>query len=47
MKDTAIDEQVQLLMQGTEYGDANLRRAMTAELRSRLLDCEKEVLEAL
>ena len=28
-----IDEQVALLMQGTEYGDEDLKKAMTAELR--------------
>ncbi len=37
-----IDEQVELLMQGTEYGDEDLKKAMTAELRQRLLDAEKE-----
>ena len=37
-----IDEQVELLMQGTEYGDKDLKKAMTAELRERLLMAEKE-----
>jgi tyrosyl-tRNA synthetase len=37
-----IDEQVQLLMQGTEYGDPDLKKAMTAELRERLLESERE-----
>jgi tyrosyl-tRNA synthetase len=37
-----IDEQVELLMQGTEYGDEDLKKAMTAELRERLLLAEKE-----
>ena len=37
-----IDEQVELLMQGTEYGDDELKQAMTNELRQRLLDAEKE-----
>jgi len=37
-----IDEQVELLMQGTEYGDEDLKQAMTAELRERLLLAEKE-----
>ena len=37
-----IDEQVQLLMQGTEYGDEELKQAMTNELRQRLMDAEKE-----
>ena len=37
-----IDEQVELLMQGTEYGDEELKKAMTMELRERLLEAEKE-----
>ena len=37
-----IDEQVELLMQGTEYGDEDLKKAMTLELRERLLLSEKE-----
>jgi tyrosyl-tRNA synthetase len=37
-----IDEQVALLMQGTEYGDENLTRAMADELRERLIEAEKE-----
>ena len=37
-----IEEQVQLLMQGTEYGDEELKQAMTNELRQRLQDAEKE-----
>jgi len=37
-----IEEQVQLLMQGTEYGDEELKQAMTNELRQRLKDAEKE-----
>lgn len=37
-----IDEQVELLMQGTEYGDAALKEAMTKELRERLIEAEKE-----
>src|SRR5581483_452435 len=36
-----IDEQVELLMQGTEYGDEELKKAMTAELRARLIESEK------
>ncbi len=35
------DEQVATLMQGTEYGDEDLRRAMQSELRQRLLEAEK------
>jgi len=37
-----IEEQVELLMQGTEYGDEELKKAMTAELRGRLMLAEKE-----
>lgn len=37
-----IDEQVDLLMQGTDYGDAELQKAMSAELRERLLTAQKE-----
>lgn len=37
-----FEEQVELLMQGTEYGDDDLKQAMTNELRQRLLDAEKE-----
>ncbi len=37
-----IEEQVELLMQGTEYGDDELKQAMTNELRQRLLDAQKE-----
>jgi tyrosyl-tRNA synthetase len=37
-----INEQVELLMQGTEYGDEELKKAMTAELRQRLLDARKD-----
>jgi tyrosyl-tRNA synthetase len=37
-----IDEQVAYLMQGTEYGDENLRQIMAAELRERLILAEKE-----
>ncbi len=37
-----LDEQVELLMQGTEYGDEALRNAMASELRQRLQDSQKE-----
>ena len=37
MKKMTIGEQVALLMQGTEYGDENLTKAMADELRERLL----------
>lgn len=37
-----IDEQVELLMQGTEYGDEDLKKAMTLELRERLLLAQSE-----
>src|SRR5512136_1888894 len=42
MNKLSIDEQVALLMQGTEYGDEELKKAMTNELRQRLVDAEKE-----
>jgi len=38
----SIDEQVALLMQGAEYGDEDLKRAMTSELRQRLVEAQKE-----
>lgn len=37
-----IDEQVALLMQGTEYGDEALKQAMAAELRERLIEAHQE-----
>jgi tyrosyl-tRNA synthetase len=37
-----IEEQVELLMQGTEYGDEILKAAMTAELHQRLIEAQKE-----
>lgn len=36
-----IDEQVELLMQGTEYGDEDLKKAMKSELKERLTNSEK------
>jgi tyrosyl-tRNA synthetase len=33
-----VDEQVALLMQGTEYGDEEMKQTMAAELRERLLE---------
>jgi tyrosyl-tRNA synthetase len=36
-----IDDQVALLMQGTEYGDEDLKKTMANELRQRLLEAEK------
>jgi len=38
----SIDEQVALLMQGTEYGDEQLKQAMADDLRERLVEAEKE-----
>ncbi len=38
----SIDEQVAYLMQGTEYGDEDLKRAMSQELHDRLLEAERE-----
>jgi len=37
-----IEEQVELLMQGTEYGDEELKKAMTNELRQRLIAGQQE-----
>jgi tyrosyl-tRNA synthetase len=37
-----IDEQVALLMQGTEYGDELLQQAMMTELRERLIEAKAE-----
>ena len=37
-----VEEQVTYLMQGTQYGDENLRQTMAAELRERLVLAEKE-----
>jgi tyrosyl-tRNA synthetase len=37
-----IDEQVALLMQGTEYGDEQLKQAMANELRERLIEAARE-----
>jgi tyrosyl-tRNA synthetase len=37
-----LNEQVELLMQGTEYGDEGLRKTMETELRQRLIDADKE-----
>jgi tyrosyl-tRNA synthetase len=42
MTDLSIDNQVSLLMQGTEYGDETLKQAMATELRQRLQDAEDE-----
>jgi len=37
-----IEDQVKLLMQGTEYGDQDIKKAMETELRGRLLEAQKE-----
>ncbi|GAB1471807.1 tyrosine--tRNA ligase [Chloroflexota bacterium] len=37
-----IEEQVELIMQGTDYGDEDLQKAMASELRERLKIAEKE-----
>ena len=37
-----IEQQVEYLMQGTEYGDENLKQAMKRELRERLIEADKE-----
>lgn len=42
MATISLDDQVELLMQGTKYGDETLRQAMATELRQRLEEAEKE-----
>jgi tyrosyl-tRNA synthetase len=37
-----IDEQVEILMSGAEYGDAQTRQTMARELRERLAEAERE-----
>ena len=37
-----IDEQVEVLMSGAAYGDADTREAMRRDLHARLLDCQRE-----
>ncbi|RPI97841.1 MAG: tyrosine--tRNA ligase, partial [Chloroflexi bacterium] len=37
-----IDEQVEILMAGTEYGDPQIKETMTRELRDRLILAEKQ-----
>lgn len=39
---TSIDEQLDILMSGAEYGDPETRVSMRRELRERLLEAEKE-----
>ena len=41
-KSMTLDEQVTFLMQGTEYGDEQLKQAMTDELRQRLAEAQRE-----
>ena len=38
----SIDEQVTYLMQGADYGDEQVKKAMASELKERLLEAEKE-----
>jgi len=42
MTGISIEDQVTQLMQGTEYGDDELKQAMSNELRQRLVEAEKE-----
>ena len=42
MNPMSLDEQVSLLMRGTEYGDEALKQAMAGELRSRLMEAQRE-----
>jgi len=41
-KKMSVDEQVAYLMQGTEYGDEDLKQAMAKELRQRLVKAQQE-----
>ena len=41
-KKMTLDEQVAYLMQGADYGDEQVKDAMAAELKERLIDAEKE-----
>lgn len=41
-KKMSVDEQVAYLMQGAEYGDEQVKKAMAGELKERLLEAEKE-----
>jgi tyrosyl-tRNA synthetase len=38
----SVDEQVEYLMQGTEYGDKELEQAMKTELKQRLIEAKQE-----
>ncbi|MGD8603302.1 MAG: tyrosine--tRNA ligase [Anaerolineales bacterium] len=42
MSQPTLDQQVALLMQGTEYGDEHLKQSMAAELKTRLQKAAKE-----
>ncbi|MBN1148456.1 MAG: tyrosine--tRNA ligase [Anaerolineales bacterium] len=42
VNETSIDEQVATLMQGTEYGDEEIKAAMAQELRQRLVEAQSE-----
>jgi tyrosyl-tRNA synthetase len=42
IKRMTLDEQLEYLMQGTEYGDEVLRRSMAEELRHRLSEAQRE-----
>jgi tyrosyl-tRNA synthetase len=41
MNRLALDQQVALLMQGTEYGDDSLKSAMQTELKARLIEADR------
>ena len=41
-KKMTIDEQVAYLMQGADYGDEQVKKAMAGELKDRLLEAQKE-----
>ena len=41
-KKMTIDEQVAYLIQGADYGDDQVKKAMSDELKERLLEAEQE-----
>ena len=42
MNEMTLEQQVALLMQGTEYGDENLKQSMRDELHARLKQSQEE-----
>jgi len=42
MQEMSVEQQVEYLMQGTEYGDPELKQAMAGELKARLIETHNE-----